>query len=121
MTHDNGDGQQSVIPRLITADVAKLVDFIRVVFDAQGELVADRPTELKIGNSNILVCDGGGIRPAMPGFLYVYVADADATFERATAAGAEAIEPPTDMPWGDRRATVADRWGNLWQIATGLR
>jgi len=23
-----------------------------------------------------------------------------------------------DTPYGDRRATVKDRWGNTWQIAT---
>jgi uncharacterized glyoxalase superfamily protein PhnB len=54
----------------------------------------------------------------MPAFLYVYVADADQTYERAIAAGAEAIETPTDMPYGDRRATVRDSWANIWQIAT---
>ena len=25
---------------------------------------------------------------------------------------------PADMPYGDRRATVRDPWGNVWQIAT---
>jgi uncharacterized glyoxalase superfamily protein PhnB len=28
------------------------------------------------------------------------------------------VEPPGDMPYGDRRAMVEDRWGNVWQIAT---
>jgi len=27
------------------------------------------------------------------------------------------IEHPADMPYGDRRATVRDPWGNTWQIA----
>ena len=30
------EGRQTVTPRLITSDVAGLVDFIRVVFDARG-------------------------------------------------------------------------------------
>ena len=44
--------------------------------------------------------------------------DADATYARALAAGARSLEPPTDMPYGDRRAMVEDAWGNTWQIAT---
>jgi PhnB protein len=42
----------------------------------------------------------------MPAFLYVYAQNADETYERAIAAGAESIEKPMDMPYGDRRATV---------------
>jgi uncharacterized glyoxalase superfamily protein PhnB len=28
------------------------------------------------------------------------------------------IEESSDMPYGDRRGMVEDRWGNVWQIAT---
>ena len=62
--------------------------------------------------------DGGGAREAMPAFLYVYVENADESYQRAIAAGALSIERPADMPYGDRRATVRDSWGNVWQIAT---
>jgi PhnB protein len=48
----------------------------------------------------------------MTAFLYVYVDDADATFRTAVAAGARAIEVPTDTPYGDRRGMVEDSWGN---------
>lgn len=81
------EGRHTVTPRLITSDVAGLVDFIRVVFDAQGDHVPDRPVELKIGDSIIMVSDGGGLRPSMPGMLYVYVADTDATVQSATKGG----------------------------------
>ncbi|WP_137931295.1 VOC family protein [Mesorhizobium comanense] len=114
------EGRHTVTPRLIASDVAGLVEFIRVVFGAQGDHVPDRPVELKVGDSIIMVSDGGGLRPSMPGMLYVYVADTDATFQSAIRSGARIIEPPSDMPWGDRRATVADNWGNIWQIATYL-
>jgi PhnB protein len=66
----------------------------------------------------IMVSDGGGIRPTMPAFLHLYVLDADQIYARVIAAGADAIEEPMVMPWGDRRATVSDNWGNLGQIAT---
>ncbi len=114
------EGLHAVTPRLITSDVAGLVDFLRVTFDARGEVLPGFPVEMKIQDSTILISDGGGLTSAVSGFLYVYVADTDATFRTAIEAGAEIIERPSVMPWGDRRATVADRWGNLWQIATWL-
>jgi uncharacterized glyoxalase superfamily protein PhnB len=57
----------------------------------------------------------------MPAFLYVYVDDADEAYWRAIAAGAESIETPADVPYGDRRAMVRDSWANIWQIATYRR
>jgi uncharacterized glyoxalase superfamily protein PhnB len=65
-----------------------------------------------------MVSDGGGVRDAMPGFFYVYVADADLTYRTAIMEGALTIEEPVDTLYGDRRATVRDPWGNIWQIAT---
>ena len=65
-----------------------------------------------------MISDGGGLRESAPAFLYVYVEDVDSTFRRAIAANAVSIEEPTDMPYGDRRATVRDEWSNTWQIAT---
>ena len=42
------------------------------------------------------------------------------TYQRAVTAGAESLEAPADLPYGDRRAMVKDPWGDLWQIATYL-
>jgi len=116
--HYKPDGWPAVVPRIITDDVPGLVAFVKTVFGAQGELETQMPTELRIADSIVLVSDGGGVRSAQPSFFYVYVPDVDATFERALAAGATVLEPPAAMPWGDRRATFEDRWGNLWQAAT---
>jgi PhnB protein len=33
-------------------------------------------------------------------------------------AGAQTLELPSDLPYGDRRAMVKDAWGNFWQIAS---
>lgn len=111
-------GWSTVTPRIVTADVKELVAFLRSAFDAEGELVCGRPSQIKIGDSMLMVSDGGGIRPAMPAFLHLYLPNVDETYARAIAAGAHAVEAPAEMPWGDRRATVFDDWGNLWQIAT---
>ncbi len=111
-------GWPTLVPRLFTTDVAGLVDFLKVAFDAEGEAAAGRPSELRIGDSLLLISDGGGVRSIAPGFFYLYVQDADETYRRALEAGAETIEAPANMPYGDRRAMVCDRWGNRWQIAT---
>jgi PhnB protein len=104
------DGRRTVIPRIITDDVAGLVGFLKTVFGAGGEPQSATPTEMTMGDSVVMISDGGGAREAMPAFLYVYVQNADETYERAIAAGAESIEKPADMPYGDRRATVKDLW-----------
>ena len=111
-------GWSTVTPRLFTSDVKGLVGFMRTVFGAEGELRSGAPSELRIGESVIMVSDGGGVREARGSFLYVYVESADDTYARAVGAGVMTIEAPLDTPYGDRRATVEDRWGNVWQIAT---
>jgi PhnB protein len=86
-------------------------------FDASGEFVTDAPSQVKIGDSIVMV-SGVGPREATPAFLYVYVDDADSTYRRALEAGAVSLEEPSNMPYGDRRTMVKDPYGNVWQIAT---
>ena len=112
------DGWHTVTPRIIVGDPEKLVSFIRQVFSGQGAFRPGRPAEIRIGDSVVMISDGGGLRESFPAFLYVYVEDTDATYACAIAANATSIEEPADMPYGDRRATVKDPWGNTWQIAT---
>jgi len=45
--------------------------------------------------------------------LCVYVDDVDATAARLAVAGAPIVLAPTDTPWGERVAYVADPDGNL--------
>jgi PhnB protein len=110
-------GWPAVVPRLVAPDARGLVDFVCATFDATGTFRDAAPTELRIGDSIVMI-SGAGERDAMTGFLYVYVPDTDAAYGRALAAGATVIEVPAEMPYGDRRAMVRDPWGNTWQIAT---
>ncbi len=112
------EGWRTVTPRLICSDVDGMVEFLKSVFGATGERRADAPTEMKIGDSIVMVSDGGGIREPRPTFLYVYVENVDAAYRRAIDLGAQSIESPFETPYGDRRAMVRDAWGNDWQIAT---
>src|SRR5580704_15068423 len=113
-------GWHSVTPRIIVPDAAGLVEFIKLVFDASGDYSPRAPAEIKIGDSRIMISETG-VRDQMPACLYVYVENADVTWQRAVAAGALSLEAPFDTPYGDRRAMVKDGWGNTWQIATRMR
>lgn len=111
-------GWPRVVPRIVTADVEGLVEFVKQVFDAEGEYLPDRPSTLRIGDSLLIISDGGGVREFLPAFLYVYVPDADQCYRRASRLGVTVVEEPVTTPYGDRRATIRDRWNNLWQLAT---
>jgi PhnB protein len=111
-------GWHTITPRIITSKPENLIRFLREVFDAQGEFHANRPAEIRIGDSMVMISDGDGLREYVASFLYVYVENVDETFRKAVEAGAQSLEVPADLPYGDRRAMVKDLWGNLWQIAS---
>ena len=109
-------GYRAVTPRIVVSDVSAQADFLRSVFAATGSVEAGRPAEMTIGDSLIMVSPTSE-RDPFPAFLYVYVPDADAAYERALAAGAVTLEAPLDTPYGDRRAMVRDPFGNVFQMA----
>ena len=113
------EGWHAVTPRLVVRDAKQLVEFLKQVFEATGEYRTERPSVITIGDSMLMVSDAG-VRSPMPAFLYVYVSDTEATYQRAIEAGARTLEAPFDTPYGDRRCMVEDKWGNTWQIATPI-
>ncbi len=50
--------------------------------------------------------------------LFVYVDDVDRTVSELHAGGTSVLREPTDMPWGERVAFVADPEGNVVSLAT---
>jgi PhnB protein len=116
MSADPPLGFHTVTPRMVVSDASAAVQFLLAVFGGVGEVHADRPAEIRIGDSLVMVTSAGE-RELFPAFLYVYVEDADSAYHRAVAAGATSIEAPLDTPYGDRRAMVRDPFGNVFQIA----
>jgi PhnB protein len=110
------EGYHTITPRMVVEDVGAQVNFLRVVFGATGSVEPGRPAEMLIGDSLVMVSPMVD-RDRFPGFLYVYVDDADAAYRRALAAGALSMEEPLNTPYGDRRAMVRDPFGNVFQIA----
>jgi PhnB protein len=127
-------GLHTVTPHLVIKGAAKAIDFYKKAFGAEeivrmpapdGNLVMH--AQLKIGDSMIMLADefpqgGCNKSPASAGsttvVLHLYVQDADAVFNKATAAGAKVIMPLMDMFWGDRYGQVSDPFGHVWSIAT---
>src|SRR5262249_40551501 len=61
--------------------------------------------EVRIGNSMVMIGEGGGaggMMPIAPMAFHVFVDDVDAAFARAVAAGGTAIGAPEDRHYGER-------------------
>jgi PhnB protein len=50
--------------------------------------------------------------------IHLDLADVDAVWARAVAAGAKVVMPLADMFWGDRYGVVEDPSGHRWSLAT---
>ena len=110
-------GWHTITPRITVKDAVGLVKFINHAFETDAQYSDDVPSIVKIGDSMLMVSEAV-TRAEAAAFLYVYVRDVDEVYERAIDAGAESMEVPSDLPYGDRRAMVTDKWGNMWQVAT---
>jgi PhnB protein len=115
------DGYRTLSPYLLVEDAEGLLSFVSNVFGTQvrermvGE-AGGLHAELELGDSLLMVGEGGG--STFPAMLHVYVHDADAIYEQALAEGATTAAEPHDTSFGDHRAAFDDRWGNQWWVAT---
>jgi PhnB protein len=120
------DGAPTVQPYLHPVHGAPEIDFLVQAFGAREEGRAASAegailhTTLKIGDGAMELSDANGIYQPMPGMFYFYVANSDATYDRALAAGAVSISAPADQSYGDRTAAVEDPIGNRWYLATRI-
>jgi PhnB protein len=129
-------GLHTLTPNLTISNCGKAIEFYKRALGAELIRLAPSPdgksvwhAELRVGSSSFFVNDEmPGMSPAPPTperrspvRMWVYVADCDAAFNRAVAAGATSNAPPVDMFWGDRCAMVADPFGFEWTFATRVK
>jgi uncharacterized glyoxalase superfamily protein PhnB len=121
------EGMRAVNVYLHPYGVDRLVEFVKRAFGAEEiELHREKPDgpivhgELRIGDSILEMGEAHGQWLPMPTMLYLYLADADAAYQKAIAAGAKLLWAPEDQPYGDRNGGVQDEWGNQWILATHL-
>lgn len=119
------EGFNTVTPYLRVPDADALVTFMgrafgaREVFRARGAH-GGMHVEVRVGDSMVMI-GGHGDSEAQTAAIFLYMNGVDDVYDRAMEAGATSIEEPADRPAdGDRRAGVADSFGNAWFIATRI-
>jgi PhnB protein len=124
-----------ITPHIVVRPAERAAAFYRDAFGAaeidriptpDGRLMSVR---LRIGDGRLHLSDEfpelGVLAPPSIGgtavVLALEVADADAVFAQAIAAGAEVRQPLADMFWGDRHGQLADPFGHRWNVSQHLR
>ena len=118
-------GFTSITPYIIVNGASQFIEFLKNAFDGVERIRVPLPNgklmhaEIAIGNGVIETADANEQFAPAPTDIHLYVKNADATFDRALAAGATSIYRPTDdHPSGDRWGALTDPFGNHWYIAT---
>jgi PhnB protein len=126
-------GYPRVIPYLHMDGAAAALDFYAAVFDAKdrGRMMTPEGkvghAEIEIGDSVIMVADeqagmskGPRTVGGTPVTICVYVADVDAIFAKALAAGGRETGAVEDRFYGDRSGSFEDPWGHEWHVMTHI-
>jgi len=114
----------TVTPYLTVHDLPKLMEFLKQAFHAQALFQSERPdgtighAEMRIGDSMVMIGQARDQWTPRPMSLYLYVNDADATYQSAVQAGGKSLSEPKNQFYGDRSGGVEDPCGNHWWIAT---
>jgi PhnB protein len=118
------EGFHTITPNIIVKNVDKAIEFYKAAFGAEEIMrltLPDRTVvhcELRFGDSRVNLGETMDGWPEHRLLAQMFVADSDATFERAVNAGATVSAPMTDMFFGSREGRVVDPFGNTWTIAT---
>ncbi len=115
-------GHQAIMPYLMLNDAAAFIEFIKNVFDAEmtHESMRDGVVghcEANINGGTIMFSNSRDEWKAATSNMYVYVTDADATYEKALAAGAESVMEIADQDYG-RSGGFTDPHGNVWWVTS---
>ncbi|HUH07191.1 MAG TPA: VOC family protein [Egibacteraceae bacterium] len=134
---------QSVTPMIAYEDVAAMVGWLEKAFGFKENLRYTEPdggvshAELDVGDGSIVMLGNPGPAyrspagheqeceiarrtldtPYIVDGVHVYVADVDAHFASAQAAGAAILSEIEDQGYGDRSYGVADPEGHRWMFA----
>ena len=120
-------GLHTVNPYLHPRRAEPLISFLKRAFEAVEIAKYASPDGVvhhgvvRVGDSVIEMGEAHGKYEPMPAMFYLYVPNIDDVYRQALAAGATSFQEPTDQPYGDRNAGVADAFGNKWYIATHIR
>src|SRR5271168_4434351 len=118
-----------IIPYIYYSDVAAALDWLALAFGFKEEMREPTPRggvhgEMSLDGQRIMLGQRPGSHPtnASEGLpeaqaIFVYLANVDAHFERARAAGAQIDKAPQDLPYG-RSYSARDLEGHVWYFTT---
>lgn len=122
----------TLTPHITCRDALSAIEFYKKAFGATEVVVLKTPdgrlmhATLEINGAMLLLAEEfpefGSVSPVAlggsPVTLHMEVADCDAVFQQAIAAGCTAKMEPGDMFWGARYGVLGDPYGHQWSIAT---
>jgi uncharacterized glyoxalase superfamily protein PhnB len=118
-------GYQRVMPYLILKNAIGFSNFMQAVFGAAEKMKVMRDdthimhSELLLGESIIMFADATEEFSVRNAGLFVYVDDADETYNKALAEGATVLTAISKQDYG-RSGGVTDPYGNVWWITSTL-
>ncbi len=116
-------GHQSLMPYLFLNGVADFIQFTQTVFGATENMrrMRDERTvmhaEIKIGDATLMMADSTSEWSAQAASLFIYVSDADATYQKALETGAESIMEMSNQDYG-RTGGFKDPSGTTWWVTS---
>jgi PhnB protein len=118
------NGHQAVMPYLMLNNASSFQEFVQKVFGAQISAKHFQPQSEKIMHAEasihgavIMFCDSTEKYASQTANMFVYVTDADATFQAALENGGVAVTEPADQEYG-RSCGISDPCGNVWWITS---
>ena len=117
----------TVVPVLVYPNVETAIDWLTGAFGFVERLRAPGP-DGAISHAQLNVADGaimiGGPfqlpQDAVPRYVLIHVDDVDAHYERARRFGARIVQPPQDMPFGERQYSAVDLAGYGWTFSQSI-
>ncbi len=117
------EGYQRVMPYLVIQNAEAFFNFMQKVFDATEKYRTMRDetkiahAELQIGGSTIMFADSTEQWKTQTAGMFVYVSNADETYNTALAEGATSVMEMSDQSYG-RSGGIIDPFGNVWWITS---
>lgn len=118
--------RNTIVPHIYVDGASDAIAFYKRAFDAEELFRIARPdgkilhAEISICNSVLMIGDPDDRLYGEPrklgrctASLHIFTDDNEALLRRAVAAGAEQIQPPTDMFYGANSASVRDPYGHV--------
>src|SRR5215471_9684073 len=121
----------TLVPVLIYEDVGKAIAWLCGAFGFAERLRAPGTggrithAQLSIGDGDVMIgASGAEFQPPRANevnqYVIVRVKDVDQHFDHAKRFGARIVQPPTNMPFGERVYTAEDLAGHRWTFSRSI-